>query len=356
MERIEKFNTAWFVPTYDCNNKCVWCYAASNESGNSGKTMKEEHENPLMDLLKSIGIQHVILIGGEPTIHKRLPELVGEFTKRDIRPGLVTNGRKLKNRDYVRALKDNGLKYTCFSIEGPNPELQDRTTGVKGSFYEEVTGIKNSAKEGIKTSTNTTISRLNVDQLEPMVDFLSTLDIELATFNICGVCLGSEDNSTYSISPLEGAEAYVKAYEHSKKVGLKVRLVTPAPFCVFDKEVLEEIVADNAITGACHILEGKNFVMDYNGDILPCTHFAGLPFFNVFQDGEIMSRERFLDVYNDSEGKSSKFRHDMRYYPSKNCGDNSCPDKCTGGCPLFWTKYDPAEIIRGFNDGNTKEQ
>lgn len=348
MERIEKFNTAWFVPTYDCNNRCVWCYAASNDAENFGKTMKKEHEDPIIDLLKSIGIQHVILIGGEPTVYKSLPELVGKFTSKGIRPGLVTNGRKLKDRDYVKQLKDNELRYICFSIEGYNSELQDFTTGIKGSFFEEIRGIKNAISEEIKTTTNTTISKINKNNLEDMVDFLGGFNIELATFNICGICLRSEENSEYSISPVEGGRAYEKAYRYAKSKGLKVRLVTPAPMCVFDKDILKDMLESEALTGACHILEGKNFVMDYNGDVLPCTHFTGFPFFNIFEKGRIMEREEFIEAYNDSNGQSVKFREKMRHYPSENCKDEKCPDKCTGGCPLFWTKYDPSEVVKGF--------
>ena len=30
MKNVKDFNTVWMSLTYDCNNKCGWCYAASN--------------------------------------------------------------------------------------------------------------------------------------------------------------------------------------------------------------------------------------------------------------------------------------------------------------------------------------
>ena len=35
-------------------------------------------------------------------------------------------------------------------------------------------------------------------------------------------------------------------------------------------------------------------------------------------------------------------------YPSTKCRDDGCWGKeCSGGCPIFWSKYDPQKEIKG---------
>ena len=74
---IEKFNLAWLVLTYACNNRCRWCYASSNNSYLAkSKTFREERQDGTLDLLKDIGIRKITLIGGEPSIYPNLDLLI----------------------------------------------------------------------------------------------------------------------------------------------------------------------------------------------------------------------------------------------------------------------------------------
>lgn len=48
--RKDKFNTAWIAPTYNCNNRCRWCYADSNYN-NDRKYISKDHIVPIITLL-----------------------------------------------------------------------------------------------------------------------------------------------------------------------------------------------------------------------------------------------------------------------------------------------------------------
>lgn len=37
----------------------------------------------------------------------------------------------------------------------------------------------------------------------------------------------------------------------------------------------------------------------------------------------------------------------LRRYPSNKCKEDDCWNPCTGGCSVFWLKYDPAKEIKG---------
>lgn len=307
MSRIERFNTAWLAITYKCNNKCVWCYASSNTDF-SKRVMSLDDTKKAVGFLKEMGIEHVILIGGEPTVYKDLEEVVKDISDKGIRTGIVTNGRRLKDVKYLKRLKEAGLKYCAVSVEGHDQEVHDETTGIEGSFNETLRGLENAILQGVKATTNTTISRRNIKYLKETVDLLARFPLYLATFNICGVCLTSNENSQNTISPTEGVKAFEGIFRYAKSKGLKTKLVTPSPLCLFSPEILKEIREEDGATGPCHILPGKNFVLDYNGDVVPCTHFTGFPFFNIFKNVDIISREEFIERYNNPEGIAYKFR------------------------------------------------
>ncbi len=180
---------------------------------------------------------------------------------------------------------------------------------------------------------------------------LAQYKLKSITFNICGVCLGSSENNSYTISPSHGIKAFEQTYKYfkTKNKNVKLKLISPVPLCNLDYNILEELKETNSVKGTCHIFGGRNFVLDYNGDILPCTHFTGFPMFNVFSEKGIMNVKEFLQEYNNPENIGNKFRERLKYYPSAKCS-KGCEERCTGGCPLFWSKYNPTKEIKGFSE------
>lgn len=41
----------------------------------------------------------------------------------------------------------------------------------------------------------------------------------------------------------------------------------------------------------------------------------------------------------------TSFREKMAHYPSVKC--DGCLENCSGGCPLYWLKFNPDEQIKG---------
>ena len=93
------------------------------------------------------------------------------------------------------------------------------------------------------------------------------------------------------------------------------------------------------------MFHGNGVTIDVDGSVLPCTHFAGMPLFSLLDNAErVISPAAFELAWNDAGGR---FRERLWVYPADEC--ESCPawQKCYGGCPLFWTRYDPKIAIRG---------
>lgn len=341
MNEINSFNVVWLSLTYRCNSRCVWCYAGSNNYElMKDKLLETRRQGEIAGLLEKLEVPRVILIGGEPSIYPTVAEFTANLSDAGIKVGMVSNGRKFKDARFARTLKESGLISATFSIEGSCAEIHDATSQVKGSFEEVMRGAHNAVDSGIVLSSNTVISQKNVNDLEKTIDTLDGMGFESMSFNISGVCVGG--NNEYMLHPRDAIGAFERAYRHASSKGIKTRLVTPVPLCFFDNGLLPELKRKRAIGGTpCQLSHGKNFVLDYNGDIVPCTHLTGYPLFNAFLPDRIMQKEEFLREYNSSSAQD--FRKSMTRYASSRC--EPCQERCSGGCPLFWIKFDPEKEL-----------
>ncbi len=344
---INKFNAVWLAVTYDCQNKCKWCYASSNMEAYRGRNLPQEKIAPTLDLLKELGVSRTTLIGGEPTIYKFLPTLLEEHQKRGIKAGLVTNGRRLKDKEFSGMIKKLGIESLTVSIEGYDSKSQDSLTQSPGSYEQAMEGIYVASSKGINVSTNTVISKSSVDNLEKIVDSLIDTPVKSLSFNVCGPCLTSEDNPEI-INPSLAAKRFEEIYKYTKAKGKVARLVTPIPLCFFEEEIRTELASQKLIYGGpCQLAHGHNFVIDYNGDLIPCTHMSGFPMENIFTKEGVLSSEKFIERYNSPKGIPFQFRQKLNRTASEKCDSPNCNQPCSGGCPLIWKGFDPDKEIRG---------
>lgn len=344
MEHI-RIPTVWLPVTYRCNNRCGWCYA-QNEL-DKARDLSDQNRELFLDFFSYLSVKKIVLIGGEPTIYPNITRLIEDATNRDIRVGMVSNGRKLADYyNFCKNLKEAGIQSTTISIQGSTAEIHDKITKVSGSFDQSLRGIENLILTGIDASTETVMSRDNGEDLENIVDLTEQYDLKQSAYSICGPCL-TERNSEFSLSLNEGAKMFERAFVHSKYKE-RMKLITSSTICSFDPGIYAEMKKHKAVSGGCHILTGSRFVLEPNGDVLPCVHFAGLPIMNIFEEGKIMSAEGFLEKYNSPEGKNQTFRKMLGQYPSTKCRDDGCwGNECSGGCPIFWSQYSPQQEIKG---------
>jgi len=343
--KIDKIPTVWLPITYRCNNRCTWCYAQNEFL--KDRDLSDENENLFLDFLSNLNVRKIVLIGGEPTLYENIFRLISEANKKEIVVGMVSNGRKLANYDFCKELKNSGLYSVTVSLEGSKEEIHDKITGVNGSFNQSLKGLENAIEEGIHSSTETVMSRENERDLENIISLVEQYNLKQSAFSICGPCISDVENSDFSLTLNEGAKMFEKVFRKAKYKE-RIKLITSSTVCSFDQELYQEMKKNKAVSKGCHILTGSRFVLEPNGDILPCVHFAGLPIFNIFKGEKIISSQEFLEKYNSPKGPNQEFRKLLRKYPSTKCKDNECwGEQCAGGCPIFWSKYDPVEEIKG---------
>jgi MoaA/NifB/PqqE/SkfB family radical SAM enzyme len=95
--------------------------------------------------------------GGEPTLREDLPELLVYAQTAGMVTGLISNGRRLKDKAYVDVLEKSGLDFVQITLESHKPEVHDKMTNEKGSWKEIVAGIQNAVQ----------IENLRISQYDP---------------------------------------------------------------------------------------------------------------------------------------------------------------------------------------------
>lgn len=163
---------AWEV-TRTCNLSCVHCRAAAIDKHYPNELSTEECLK-LLDEVSSFASPIVILTGGEPLLRRDIFEIASYGTGKGFRMVLATNGTLL-NSAMGRRLHDSGIQRVSISIDGATAESHDRFRQVEGAFAGALRGMRFLAEAGLEFQINTTISRVNLEELPA----IQTLAVEL---------------------------------------------------------------------------------------------------------------------------------------------------------------------------------
>lgn len=149
-----------------CNFRCPFCH-------NAGLVLDPEDEPviPIEEILGTLKkrkgiLDGVCITGGEPTVHKKLPEFVQQIKKLDYSVKLDTNGT---NPQMVREMVKAGLlDYVAMDIKN-SPEKYGETAGIVRADLEAVNETVEFLKSGkVDYEFRTTVTR----ELHKKEDFL----------------------------------------------------------------------------------------------------------------------------------------------------------------------------------------
>ena len=320
LEKVEPFTHELSAPirvdlalTFRCQNNCNHCYAGGPHET---PELTTEQWKEVIDRLHQIGVFILTFTGGEPTLREDLPELLLYGQNKGLVTGLISNGRKLKDKNYVKTLEKTGLDFIQVTLESHKPEIHDRMTATKGSWRETVAGIKNIIPTQIYATTNTTLSRYNAPHFLETIDFLKELGV--AAFGCNSLIYSGKANkiSKEFVLPLETLkELLPKVHDKANQLGLKFLWYTPTQYCRFDPVQLG--LGVKSCTAAM-----INMCVGPNGDVYPCqSYFESL--------GNIL-KEEWQKVWNHPLAVQLR----KREYVEQKCKE--CPQLqvCGGGCPL----------------------
>ena len=156
--------------TGKCNLSCVHCYALSSPQEPLHDRMTFDDWIRMLREAAALGCGTVRLIGGEPTVHPRLAELM--VAAKELGFGnifLYTNGTHLFEQ-LRQTMVECGVGL-AFSLYAANPEVHDAITLVRGSFARTMDSIRWTihAKLKIQVSITRIADRAEVEAAAALV-------------------------------------------------------------------------------------------------------------------------------------------------------------------------------------------
>ena len=128
-----------------CNFRCPWCYSRELVLPEEIKKQPKISEKKFFDFLKEKKglLEGIVICGGEPTIHKDLPDFIKKIKKTGFLVKLDTNG---SNPAILKKLIDGKLiDYVAMDVKLPKEKYQE-VLGVDAKNIEESIQILKNAK------------------------------------------------------------------------------------------------------------------------------------------------------------------------------------------------------------------
>ncbi len=170
---------AWEL-TRRCGLQCRHCRGAARDCDCADELTPAECLRTV-ESLAGFTDPMIILTGGEPLMRRDVFDLARHATGRGCRVVLATCGHLL-TPEVAGRLKQSGVMAVSVSLDSASPELHDDFRGVRGAFEKTLAGLAVLKNAGLPFQINTTVSKINVDELPAILSKAvelgaSTLDL-----------------------------------------------------------------------------------------------------------------------------------------------------------------------------------
>lgn len=160
-----------------CNCRCLMCDIWKRPAG---AELSLDLLARLRGSLRTLGVRHVVLTGGEPLLHSRFEDICSLLREQDIRITLLTSGLLLQKRaENVAAWVDDVI----VSLDGPE-DVHDSIRRVKRGFELIRSGIFSVRQRRVAMPfhARSTVQRRNFQFLRETVDAAKQLQFDSISF------------------------------------------------------------------------------------------------------------------------------------------------------------------------------
>jgi len=156
-----------------CNYNCFFCYYKNNLKD---PELPLEEIKKRVQILKESGMKEVDLSGGESTIHSKWFEILEYCNENFERVSCLSNGSKLKSKNFTKKSLEKGLKEVLFSLHGYDEKSHDEIVGHKGAFKDIISAIRACQEIGIDVRINCTVTSKNMKNLKTYSNLIKDLN------------------------------------------------------------------------------------------------------------------------------------------------------------------------------------
>jgi MoaA/NifB/PqqE/SkfB family radical SAM enzyme len=266
---------------------CPWTKIRSGSLENDG-LMTDAVWASLRPLLPEV--EEIDLSGcGEPLLHPRLEEWIGDAKKAGSKAGFLTNGTLL-DQSRTKSLLNAGIDWIAFSIEGGTKETYERIrrSARFETFCKNVQGLTAARKgKAPRVLFNVVMMKENIADLDAVVRLAADLGVDHINFKHCDVVRGEQGKSRGLFAREVDREIrrHMKALKQARRLAKKLGLQTAAfsftpdelPVCVQDPRFSFFVRYDGFMSPCINLGFGGPTVFLGEEVVMPTVHYGRLP-------------------------------------------------------------------------------
>lgn len=266
-----------------CNLACKHCYINKEQHGAnmlSLVTIKKWLDLFVVSQVrKTTKKSNLILLGGEPTMHPDLAEIIAHAKSRGFAVTVDSNGYLF--HDLLDKTSPEHLDYLSFSLDGPEPAVNDSIRG-EGVFQVCTGNLQKAIACGFNVSVIYTVSRHNIDHLYKMVPLLHGWGVRKFFIQVIGLRGQSapdyenddHEEVNWQVSPEQWLDVVPRVAEQVAEKGIHV--------------MYPKVYLDNKEPFECAGLVAENYFIFPNGRVYRC------PLCEDYPMNELRIEENFL--------------------------------------------------------------
>lgn len=168
----------------ECNLSCRHCYINPKHHG-SDTVSRDTLKKWLKLFQNNEKKSNIVFLGGEPTMHPDLPHAI-LFAKELGYSSVTVNTNGFLFNDFLDKIKPSDLDFLSFSLDGPNPKVNDALRG-DGVFEACTKNLQAAVARGFNVSLIYTVSKYNIEHLHKMVPLLVRWGVKRFFIQVIGI-------------------------------------------------------------------------------------------------------------------------------------------------------------------------
>ena len=171
----EQFRKLEIYPGYACTRNCRFCFVSKEDK------KKYSAHIPFKKMCETVykaylqGTRFLSVLGGEPTLYPKLPELLDFAKKLGYKStSLFSNGFRMAEEGYVEKLAMLNVDTVHLNFPSHKPDVFDYITQSEGGFQRACQALDNLVRAGITVVSVCVLTKQNCASLKDYAAYLSS--------------------------------------------------------------------------------------------------------------------------------------------------------------------------------------
>lgn len=309
--------------------------------------MSQNNAKQAIDFVKRLGVNSIVLIGGEPTCYKGLFDIVRYCSSGGMKVTIPTNGIALSDRSYLNNLLSCGVHRIGLSLKGTDRLSYINNTGID-SFESVMNAIHNLSNANANFGVSFVLDVNNCNSFVNGFRAAKEQGADNFSLSFCYEfnCFGENKNINTPAQMLQDSidtlNALRENYDelHALTNG-RLTISQSLPLCLWDKDFVNVLSNRHQLSSICQLLSGTGILFDHELNLIPCNAMYRVKFGKL---GDDFSTPEELEEHLKSPEIVALFSR-LRGVPDKICSNCKSLALCGGGCISNWTNYSIEDII-----------